>query len=256
MDNSTPNMSELLVQYLDGELPEGPARESLEKELATDAMLQQQYDSLLMTRESVRHYGLTQQVAGIHQQMMKEMQAPVKKMSSGRRTVRYVISIAASLLLIVAGYLAYSFITLSSEKVYNANYQPFDLSTARDGNTTLTAIETAYSAKNYKEVIRMHDAKEDVSVKGEFLSGAAALEIKDYPGAITAFKNVIEANKRSSAKVLNDEAEYYLALSYIHNKDYDYALDLMRQIKDDPTHLYNEKITSKLIRQVKLLKWR
>ena len=255
MDNATPNMSELLVQYLDGEL-QGTAEENLTKELSTNAGLQSQYESLLLTRESVRHYGLTQQVAGIHQQMMQEIQAPVRKMNSGRKTIRYIISVAASLLLIVTGYLAYNFITLSSEKVYSSNYQPFDLGTTRDGNTNLTAIETAYTGKSYKEVIRIHDSKEDVSLKGEFLSGAAALELKDYASAINYFKNVIDRNKSSAVKTFNDEAEYYLVLSYIHNKDYDYALDLMRKIKDDPTHLYNEKISSKLIRQVKMLKWR
>lgn len=255
MDNSTPGMPELIVQYLDGEL-QGTAKDNFEKELAGDVSLQQEYDSLLLTRASVRHYGLKQQVAGIHQQMMQEMQAPVRKMSSTRKTIRYVISIAASLLLIVTGYLAYNFINLSSEKVYNDNYQAFDLSTTRDANTSLTAIETAYKAKDYKEVVRIHNSKEDVSVKGEFLNGAAAMELKDYSSAITSFKKVIDTNKQAGTNILNDDAEYYLALSYIHNKDYDYALDLMRQIKDDPAHLYNAKITGQLIRQVKMLKWR
>lgn len=256
MDNSTPDMNELLVQYLDGEL-QGDEKQSLEQQLAADAALQQQFDSLLLTRESVRYYGLKEKVTGIHQQMMQEMNAaPVKKIGGTKRIVRYAMSIAASLLLLIGGYFAYQFFNLSAEKVYRANYQPYELSASRDANTAETAAEKAYREGNYKEVMRINTAKEDVSVKAVFLSGTAAMQLKDYPKAISSFTTVLEANKTAAVKILNDEAEYYLALSYIHNRDYDYALELLNKIKEDPAHTYNAKVTRKLIRQVKLLKWR
>jgi tetratricopeptide (TPR) repeat protein len=256
MDNSTPDMNELLVQYLDGEL-QGAEKQSLEQQLAADAALQQQFDSLLLTRESVRYYGLKEKVAGIHQQMMKEMnEAPVKKIGGTKKILRYAMSVAASLLLLIGGYFAYQFFNLSAEKVYGANYQPYELSASRDGNAAETAAEKAYREGNYKEVIRISAAKEDVSVKAAFLSGAAAMQLKDYPKAISSFTTILEANKNAPVKILNDETEYYLALSYIHNRDYDYALELLNKIKEDPAHTYNTKVTRKLIRQVRLLKWR
>lgn len=258
MDNSTPDMTTLLVQYLDGELA-GTEKQSLEKQLAADSALQQQFDSLLLTRESIRYYGLKEKVAGLHQQMMSELALPVKKITpaaGSRRIIRYVASVAASIILLVGGFMAYNFFTLSSDKVYGANYQKFELSTTRDPGVEETASEKAYRAGNYKEVVRLHDAAATRTAKEEFLCGVAAMELKDNSKAITCFNEVLQLNKQAAVKVLKDESEYYLSLAYVSNKDYDFALDMMNRIKEDPSHLYNASITRKLIRQVKLLKWR
>lgn len=255
MDNSTPNMSEKLLQYLDGELT-GAEKKNMEQQLATDPSLQAELESLKATSEAVKLYGLQQKVSGIHQQMMGELQAPVKKISSRKKIVRYSIAVAASVILIVAGMMAYNFYSLSSSKVFASNYRSYELSITRDGGNELTPAEKAYSEKNYREVLRIHDAGEDKTAKGEFLCGAASLELENNSMAIKCFKEVLDINKQSATVVLQDETEYYLALSYLRNKEYDLALELMREIKDNPAHLYHEKMTGKLIRQVKMLKRR
>jgi len=255
MDNSTPNMSEKLLQYLDGELM-GAEKESLERQLATDPSLEAELESLKTTREAVKLYGLQQKVSGIHQQMMDEMQAPVRKISPTKKIVRYSIAVAASVILIVAGIFAYNFYNLSSNKVFASNYRSYELSITRDGGNELTPAEKAYSEKNYQEVLRIHDAGEDKTAKGEFLCGAASLELENNSMAIKCFKEVLDINKQSATVILQDETEYYLALSYLRNKDYDLTLELLREIKDNPAHLYHEKVTGKLIRQIKMLKRR
>ncbi|MBL7747107.1 MAG: hypothetical protein JNM19_06745, partial [Chitinophagaceae bacterium] len=232
MDNSTPGMNELLVQYLDGTL-QSPEKENLKAQLAADAALQQEFDSLLLTREAVRYYGLKEKVATVHQQMMEEMKAPVKQIGGTRRMLRYAASIAASLLLLVGGYLAYTFFTLSSEKVYSANYQKYEPATVRDGGATESAIEKAYRQGNYQEVIELHNAKPDRTAGDEFICGAAAMELNNNTIAIKCFTEVLAINTKTGTKALNDEAEYYLSLSYVRNKDYDYALDIMHRIKED-----------------------
>ena len=255
MDNSTHNNSENLVRYLDGEL-NGAEKAAVEQQLSADAVLKQEYDSLLATRESIRYYGLQQKVSGIHQQMIQEFQPLVKKINSTRKIIRYSISVAASLLLLIGGYMAYNFFTLSPNKVFTSTYQTYEMITVRDGNSHETPVEKAYREKNYNEVLRIYNAGEEPSPKGEFLCGAAALELGDNSKAIKCFKEVLDANQQSSTVVLNDEAGYYLSLSYIRNRNYSLALELMNKIKDNPNHLYKEKITGKLIRQVKMLKWR
>ena len=105
-------------------------------------------------------------------------------------------------------------------------------------------------------MLRIHDAGEDHSPKGEFLCGAAALEVKDNSKAIKCFKEVLDMNRRSQQPVLNDESEFYLSLGYIRNGDYDFALALLNKIHDDVNHKYNKEVTGKLLRQVKMLKWR
>lgn len=255
MDNSTPDMSEKLVQYLDGELT-GTEMENMSQQLAADKTIQDELDSLKSTSEAVRLYGLQKKVSGIHQQMMEEMPPLIKKINSTKKIIRYNIAVAASLVLIIGGYIAYNFFTLSPDKVFASNYQSYQLVTVRDGNTVETIAEKAYREKNYAEVIRIYDAGEDHTPKGEFLCGAAALELKENDKAIKCFKEVLDADQQTVQPVLKDEAEYYLALTYIRNKDYDKALVLMNKIQNDSNHLYNEKITGKLIRQVKMLKRR
>ena len=104
MDNSTPDMSEKLVLYLDGELA-GVEKENLEQQLTADKVLQGQLDSLKSTREAVKLYGLQQKVSVIHHQMMKELQPRIKKTGSAGKFFRYSIAVAAGLLLIIGGVL-------------------------------------------------------------------------------------------------------------------------------------------------------
>lgn len=255
MDNATPEMSEKLVQYLDGELT-GVEKENLAQLLLSDKDLQDKLTSLQATREAVKIYGLQQKVAGIRRQMMEEMQPPVKRIGFSKKIIRYSISVAASLLVLISGYLAYNFFTLSPEKVFSSRYQPYQLVTLRDGSANETTMEKAFREKNYQEVLRINDTGKDHTQKEIFLSGVAAIELNDNNKAITCFKEVLTANEQAKQSLLNDESEYYLSLSYIRNKDYDNALALLNKIKGDPGHLYYEKITGKLIRQVKMLRRR
>ncbi len=256
MDNSTHNMSEKLVQYLDGEM-QGAEKISFEQELAADKKLQDELDSLKATREAIKLYGLQQKVSGIHQQMMQEMQTPVKKMSPTRRIIRYSIAAAASVILIVGGIIAYNFYNLSSGKVFASNYHSYELSTLRDGDTLqFSAVEKAYREKDYKKAVELISHQSSIPVKETFLAGMSYMELGNNARAIEELKKVIIRNETDKTNLFKDEAEYYLALTYIRNRDYDFALDLLRRIKENPGHLYHEKVTGKLIRQVKMLKWR
>jgi tetratricopeptide (TPR) repeat protein len=250
MDNSTQNMSEKLVQYLDGELT-GAEIESLEKQLATDKNLNEELESLKATREAVKIFGLQQKVAGIHTQMMKEMQAPVRKMSPARRIIRYSIAVAASVVLILGSIIGYNFYNLSSSKVFSSNYHSYELSTLRDSDTQqVSPVEKAYRDKDFKKAVELFDGHSSV------LAGMSYMELGDNAKAIDEFKNVIAENEKNKTTLFNDEAEYYLALTYIRNKDYDFALVLLRSIKENPDHLYHKNVSGKLMRQVKMLKWR
>lgn len=260
MDNFTRGMSEKLVLYLDGELS-GAEQTELEQQLATDSSLQDEFNRLKSTREAVRLYGMQQKVSGIHRQIMEELQSPVNKINpakvgSAGRFIRNSMAIAASLLLLIVGYMAYNFFTLSPDKIFNSKYQSYELGTVRSDSATETSVEKTYRAKEYTEVSRIYEAGEDKTQKGKFLAGISFLELNNAPKAIHCFNEMIAANKQASASVMNDEAEYYLALSYIRNRDYDFALVLLNKIHNDPGHLYHDKITGKLIRQVKMLKWR
>ena len=256
MDNSTHNMSEKLVQYLDGELY-GTEKISLEEKISADQRLQDELDSLKATTEAVKMFGIQQKVSGIHQQMMKEMQTPVKKISSTRRIIRYSIAVAASVVLIVGSMIGYNFYNLSSGHVFASNYRSYELITLRDADITqVTPVEKAYREKDYQKAVGLLSENSSNTVKDIFLAGMSYVELDNNAEAIEAFKKVIAQNDTAKTSLFKDDAEYYLALTHIRNKDFDFALDMLRRIKENPEHLYQEKVTGKLIRQVKMLKWR
>ncbi len=249
-------MTEVLVRYLDGELT-GSEEEDLERQLAVDPALQQEYENLRLSRESIRYYGLKEKVAGVHGQMMKELKTPVRKMSSAKKIIRYTIAVAASVVLLVGGFLAYQFYTLSSNKIFASNYQSYELGNLRDGNEQpLSAVEQAYQAKDYRQVVKLVKQSDSATVKETFLAAMSNEELANNPAAIIQYKKVIAGSGTQGSNIIKDAAEYYLALAYLRNKDYDYALELLRKIKDDPSHLYHSKITGKLTLQLKMLKWR
>jgi tetratricopeptide (TPR) repeat protein len=255
MDNSTPEMSEKLVQYLDGELS-GVEKENLEQKLAADKVLQAELESLQSTREAVKLYGLRQRVAFVHGQMMDEMQPSVKTISPIRKNLRYSVAIAASLLLLIAGYMAYNFFTLSPDKVFASNYKSYELSIMRgNGTQELSLLEEPYIAKEYAKVVGIKFDR-SFTIKELFLRAMSYAELADNTKAIDEYKKIIAQNEIAKTNSFSQQTEYYLALSYIRNKDYGFALDILNKINDDPNHLYHEKVTRKLIRQVKRLKWR
>jgi predicted negative regulator of RcsB-dependent stress response len=252
MDNSTQYE---LMRYLDGELTTSEKIE-FEKKLATDEFLHKELDDLLLAKEAVKQYGLKEKVMGIHQQMMKELRTatPVRPISDARRIIRYTVAVAASVLLIFIVIEGYKFYTLSPEKLYAENYTPYELTTARDGSDTASAIEQAFKEKNYSQVINLNRLAV-LSVRDVFLTGMAYLETKDYSRAVRSFQIVI-SDIKDDKTVLKDVAEYYLALAYLQDRDYDQAIELMNAIHDNSSHLYKGKFSHKYINRVKRLKWR
>ncbi|MFN8289590.1 MAG: hypothetical protein U0U70_05005 [Chitinophagaceae bacterium] len=256
MDNATPGMAEQLVLYMDGALS-AAEKQAVEERLGTDAAFRAEYESLLQARAAIKLYGLKQQVGAVHKQMMDEMTPAVRRINPARKTFRYAMAVAASLVILIGGYMAYNFFTLSPDKVYSAHYHSYTLVNERGADSTgLTAEEKAYAEKKYKEVVRLHDEAAAPSVKEEFLCGTASMELGDDTKAIRCFNRVLELNQQNNRKTLNDETEYYLALSYIRNKDYDFALPLLEKIRDDNAHTYHNEVTSRLVRKVRMLKWR
>ncbi|MEP7375312.1 MAG: hypothetical protein ABI675_18070 [Chitinophagaceae bacterium] len=250
MDNSTPGMTEMLIKYMDGELG-GRERQELEQRLTSDTTLRSEYEEFLLAREAVGQYGLHQKVAGIHQQMMNELKTPVRKISKVTRIIRYSMAAAAGVLLLVAGIIVYNNSKLSPEKIFAANYRSYEISAMRGENEQLVSrLEKAYSEKKYAEVVNIVFDR-PYSIHENFLIAMAWMELRNTQKAIDQYKIVIK--EAGPANLLREEAEYYLALAYISNKQYSLALQQMEEIQKKPAHLYYSKITPTFISQVKKL---
>ena len=79
----------------------------------------------------------------------------------------------------------------------------------------------------------------------------AYLKTNYFSEAIVQFVAVTKSDNQYKA-----DAEFYLAMAYLKTKNYAAALPLMQKIHDDKNHVYHERISSKQIREVQLLKWK
>lgn len=255
MDNSTHEnpRTELLIRYLDGEMND-VEKAGLENQLPVDPAMQQELDNLRLARQAVKQYGLQQQVSAVRKEMLQESKTPVKPINRRKRTIRYSLSIAAAAIIILLGIGSFWLYQLTPGKVYASNYETYQLQAVRSGEGSSSPVENAYRNRNYPELIRL--TRDSPGIKEGFLLGMAYMEQNNYPEAIRALQEVIGRNAAARTTIYKDDAEYYTALAQIKLQHYDQALVLLNKIKDDPQHLYHSRVSGKLIRKVKLLRWR
>jgi predicted negative regulator of RcsB-dependent stress response len=183
-------------------------------------------------------------------------QVTAKRINKVRSVVRYSVAITASLLLIIVCIVGFNFYRLSSDKLFAEKYTAYDLTTTPAENEhPESKIEKAYRQKNYAEVIKLN-ATSVLSVKDIFLTAMSFLETNDPSRAISNFQIVMADVKDDKNSALKDVTEYYLALAYLKNNDYDQAIELMDSIRENSSHQYKSKFSRKYINKIKRLKWR
>jgi len=179
-----------------------------------------------------------------------------ERINKVRRIVRYSVAAAASVLLIFVCIVGFNFYRLSSDKLFAEKYSAYESPTIRiENDSTESKIEKAYREKNFAEVIKLN-ANSVLSVKDIFLTAMSFLETNDPSRAISNFQVVIADVKDDKNSALKDATEYYLALAYLKNNDYDQAMELMNTIRDNSSHQYKSKFSRKYINKIKRLKWR
>jgi len=253
MDNQLRDMHERLVDHLD-RIDSPAEQEEVEGLIATDPTWREAWEKLLETKEALRHFGLRQRVNTIHQEQIKEI-ATIKGQGAYRRMLRPILSIAAALILIVAGYWFFRIYSLSAEKVFEQHYSSYDMGTLRDGASGQDSVVTFFKQKEYREALAFYESGAANTHKDIFLAGMAAIELKDYEKAKKLFASVLTGSAGQD-RSFRDESQYYLALACIETKDYDQALDLLRMIREDKNHMYHDQVTQSLVRDVKWLKWK
>jgi tetratricopeptide (TPR) repeat protein len=104
----------------------------------------------------------------------------------------------------------------------------------------------------YDSVVKESKKKQGFTDQDYLLIGLAHMQRKDFSAAIEPLRLVNLWNESD----FKQEGEFYLSLAYLRNKDYDKSLELMERIRRAPEHTYHDQITDKLIRNVRILKWR
>jgi tetratricopeptide (TPR) repeat protein len=247
--NSNEQQTAKVIQYLDGELT-GDELKAFEILLSQDEALQTQLQNMQVAKQAVRHYGLKQQVASVHKDMMDELRGKpvVSRDAKVIPFVRYTMRIAAVLLVMIIAFSAYEFVTVSPATVLPLN-TPYALSIER-GAAETSAVEKAYAENNYKAVINIFEKETNPAAKDRFLAGQSYLATQQPAKAIEAFTGLVNT---SSVNDFKDDAEFYLGMSYLQNNEPAKAKALLKKIYKDKDHLYHDKVSYFTILKLNML---
>jgi tetratricopeptide (TPR) repeat protein len=128
-------------------------------------------------------------------------------------------------------------------------YTPFAASTVPVGKNS---IEQYYAGENYVAVTLQSKKQSLLSDREQLLTGLAYLHRGDYIKAI----KWLEPAANNFKSPYRQQAEFYLALTYLKNEDYDRSIERMERIAYTPAHPYHDRITPSVISDLKMLKWK
>ena len=209
----------------------------------SDPEAAREYGYLQMAVEGVLETGLYEQIGSVKAQWMAQ-QATVAAPKPGaviRSISRITMRVAACALILAGGTVVYKYMSTSASHIYSEYSQPYDLNTSR-GAAAQDEMDAAYRSKNWTAVTELFKKKKDKNNKTYFLAGMAALESKNYDDAIGMFQQVIAANTQSGGDYFEDEAEFYLAMSWLARNEVKEAMPLLDKIRADKNHLYHDVV--------------
>lgn len=165
---------------------------------------------------------------------------------------RVLLAVLGGVMLVLLIVTGYRFYHLSPQSLYRQAYVDYKMSHEGDYTLGATRVEMAYRAGMYDSVIRESKKMQGFTDQDYLLIGLAHMQKGDFAAAIEPLRLVNLWNESD----YKEEGEYYLALAYLRNKDYDKSLELMQRIRRNPDHTFHDQITDKLVRNVRILKWR
>jgi tetratricopeptide (TPR) repeat protein len=172
-----------------------------------------------------------------------------------RNLYRNMMRVAACAVLVAGGACIFKYVRLSSSSLYSEYYTSYELNTSR-GSTSQDAIEKAYTAKNWSEVLALFSPGKDRSNKTDFLAGLADLELKKFDDAIAHFEQIIASNTHSGGDYFEDEAEYYLAISWLAKDKVNEAMPILEKIRANKDHLYHDKVEKMSFTDLRLVQYK
>jgi tetratricopeptide (TPR) repeat protein len=209
----------------------------------TDAEAAREWSYLRMAVDGVQETGLYEQIGSVKSQWMAQRAtaAQPKPGAVVRQMSRIVMRVAACVLILAGGTAVYKYMSASASHIYAEYSQPYDLNTSR-GAAAPDEMDAAYRSKNWSAVTELYKKKKDKTNKTYFLAGMAALESKNYDDAIGMFQQVIAANTQSGSDYFEDEAEFYLAMSWLARNEVKEAMPLLEKIRADKDHKYHDVV--------------
>ena len=246
--NNNFTTTELLIQYLDGDLDEAQAA-GIKNKLDQDELAREELNNLRMAKEAVAAYGKRNRVGLIHKEMMEELKTESPARGGVVKSIlRYSLRIAAILILAAGSFFSYQYFSATPEKLFSQNFTSFTIHETRGADTS--ALTEAYQQNNMPGVIEQFKLLQQPKADDYFLTGNAFLNTLQPAKAIDAFVTMEQKNKINNTHYYEEDMEYYLAMSYLAANEVDKALPLLKKINADINHPYHQHVSDWLLRKV------
>ncbi len=245
-------------------------RQAFETDLAQDPGLRQHYEEAQLVQMAAQQYALREEVRSIRQAMLTEIQpsAPVVNIQEhatenqpNHRTnpFNYAGRIAAGIALLLVGFLGFQYATLSGEALFNERAVVYSLTANRSAETPERLpeeqLKQQYRSAHFAEVVDTYERLSAPSLEATFLAGNAYLQQSQGESAAQAFQKVTSASSSQEINRFEEDAQYYLALSYLQTGEVDQALPILEAIRDNPQHSYHKSVSSYYLWRVRFLSY-
>ena len=249
------NTKNILIDHLDMTL-QGKSLAEAEQLIRQDPEAHEEWQYLQLAVKAIQYEGLYSEVAAVKEQYLTENQAKqIPAQKPVIRVLRITLRVAAAVLLLAGAFVVYTYFSTSSRGFYRNYYASFELPVSR-GETGSDKLELAYRNKDWNEVIAFFETIPQKNNKHLFLAGMAKLELKQYNDAIEKFEQVIANNNQAGDNYFRDEAEYYLAMSFLAAGKAKQARPLLKKIRADVSHLFHEKASAMPAMELKMLEYK
>jgi hypothetical protein len=247
---------EQLIDHLDNTRL-GRGADDMENQPGTDPETIRESSQLRLAVEGIRQAGLYEQIKSVKAEWLATRPAtttltiqpagpkPASSKPAGailRSITRTTIRVAACLFILGGGAAIYKYTMTNSAGIFSQYCSTFDLNTSRGATAPADEMDEAYKNKNWTAVTELFKKKKAKTNKTYFLAGMADLESKKYDDAIGMFQQVMAANSQSGSDYFEDEAEFYLAMSWLARNDVKEAMPLLDKIRADKNHLYHDVV--------------
>ncbi len=158
---------------------------------------------------------------------------------------------AMAVFIIIFGLFAfYLNMKANPERLFTDNYHPYEPQIMR-GDSHRSNLKEAYTDGKMDSVIWEFKNLNSPIPEEYLLAGIAFLEKNQPEKAIETFKTLIQTNTNSKTDYFEEDAEYYLAMSYLSNQESEKAMPYFEKIKADPENRHYDDVSEWLILNVK-----
>ena len=226
----------LIEDYLLGQLsPEEKA--TVERRLITDAAFAEAFQlQKSMLAFLVKENNKGQLIPQLEELGKKHFEkTPAKTIGINRRRILTGLAIAASIALLI-----FALNQIFQQPLYDqyAIHQPLNLIEKSESAPTAAQAQEQFNNKNYKgayQSLTTYLEQFPDDTKALLAKGISALELNRYEEALTIFDQI-----HQGSTVFQSTGTWYLALTYLKQKNFEKAKEFLNQIPRSDRLLYNK----------------